>query len=109
MHQAIYEELKRVAQAGSYTTYSDIAPLARLNMDNQSDRNKMGEILGEISVYEHQQDRPLLSVVVIHRDDNMPGLGFFNLARELGVYKGKDDFEFFIAELRRVHDHWKNV
>jgi len=107
MHQAIYEQLKSVAQQGNVTTYSDIAPLANLDMGNQADRNKIGEILGEISTFEHEHKRPLLSVIVIHRDNNMPGQGFFNLARELGIYKGSDDFLFFVNELRRVHDYWK--
>ncbi len=34
MHQAIYEELQRVAKAQRVTAYSEIAPLAGLDMAN---------------------------------------------------------------------------
>ena len=109
MHTAIYERLKAVAKAGSVITYGEIAPLADLDMANPDDRNRISEILDEISIYEHQQGHPLLSTVVILRDDNIPGQGYFKMARRVGVYRGNDDFLFFHNELRRVHDFWKNV
>ncbi len=106
MNEEIYERLKVVARAGQVATYSEIAPLAGLDMADPDDRNQIGNLLGEISTFEHQHGHPLLSVVVIHRDNNIPGNGFFNLARDLNVYNGMDDFLFFIQELRRVHDFW---
>ncbi|MBI4524721.1 MAG: hypothetical protein HY695_13030 [Deltaproteobacteria bacterium] len=102
----IYEQLKEVATRKSTTTYGEIAPLIGLDMTEAADRNRLGNLLGEISTLEHRNGRPLLSVVVVHRDNNMPGNGFFKLARRLGAYTGRDDFEFFIHELKRVHDHW---
>jgi len=108
MHQAIYERLKSVARAGAYVTYTDIAPLAGLDMSNPDDRNKIGELLGEISIHEHQQGHPLLSVIVIHRENNIPGHGFFQLARELNLYSGRDDLLFFIQEFERVRHFWRN-
>jgi hypothetical protein len=107
LHQPIYDQLVAVAREQDVTRYADIAPLADLDMGNELDRAKIGEILGEISTFEHQQRRPMLSAVVIHRDNNMPGQGFFTLARELGLYRGIDDFMFFVQELRRVHDYWR--
>jgi hypothetical protein len=85
MHEKIYEELGRVAKGQPTITYSKIAPLANLDMDNPSHRDEIGQLLGEISKYEHSQQRPLLSAVVIHQDNNMPGQGFFKLAKELGL------------------------
>lgn len=108
MNEILYEILKEVARHGRITYYADISPQFGLDMANQQDRNEIGALLGEISTYEKNQGRPLLSVVVIHRDNNVPGLGFFNLARELNVYNGADDVLFFIQELRRVHDYWQN-
>ena len=94
MHQAIYEELKDVAARGTTATYSEIAPLADLDMDDPSHRDEIGRLLGEISEHEHGKNRPLLSVVVIHKDNNMPGPGFFKLAKRLGRYDGRDDLKF---------------
>jgi hypothetical protein len=112
MHQGIYTKLKSVAKSQGITTYSEIAPMAGLDMANPDDRNKMGELLGEISTFEHNQKppRPLLSAVVIHRDNNIPGKGFFTLARDLGLQSATtDDLLFFIGELRRVHDYWRTA
>jgi hypothetical protein len=107
MHQAIYDDLKRVAKAQSTVTYSEIAPLAGLDMSNIADRNEIARILGEISSFEHSQGRPMLSVVVVLQGEYMPGQGFFTLARELSLYSGHDDLAFFSRELGKVHAAWK--
>lgn len=106
MHEQIYRTLIDVARSGRYTTYAEIAPLAGLDMPLQADRTEIGRILGEISTFEHSQGRPLLSAVVIHSDNNMPGEGFFRLARQLNLHTGTDDLQFFIQELRKVHEYW---
>jgi hypothetical protein len=107
MHQAIYERLRQIAKAQNTTTYSEVAPLAGLDMANPADRNEIARILGEISSFEHGQGRPMLSAVVMLQGDNMPGQGFFTLARELGLYTGGDDLTFFARELARVHASWR--
>lgn len=104
----IYELLQRVAREQRTTTYGDIAPLAGLDMESPADRDRMRELLGKISTYEHQNKRPMLTAVVVHKQDGRPGDGFFELARHLGLMaKGGDREEFFVRELDRVHKHWK--
>ena len=110
MHQAIYEELMRVAKGQRLTNYGDIAPLARLDMRNPVDRNEIGRILDEISNAEHQQSRPLLSAVVVQKEFNIPGKGFFALARRLDLYSGHDDLSdvaFWASEVTKVHAAWR--
>ena len=104
--QAIHEELLRVARSGQVVNYSDVAPLAGLNMDSPQDRNQIADILDDISRAEHDAGKPLLSAVVIRRDKNMPGTGFFTLAKRLGLHRGGDDLQYWLEELRRVHDYW---
>lgn len=65
--------------------YADLIEKAQLNlsMRNPHHRGILGEILGNISIFEHENDRPLLSCVAVlanlkHSD------GFFKLADELG-------------------------
>jgi len=105
--QTIYERLSEVAQGREYVNYSDVAPIAGLNMESPADRNEIADILDGVSQAEHDAGRPLLSAVVIRIDSNMPGKGFFTLARRLGLHRaGENDLTFWLRELNRVYDHW---
>jgi len=113
MHQEIYERLQEVARRRNVVYYSEIAPLAGLDMSLECDRAEIGCLLGEISTCEHEHGRPLLSAVVVHKPDPQseeslgPGQGFFTLARELGLMAPDDDEDdFWQHELRRAYDHW---
>jgi hypothetical protein len=110
INQQIYERLQEVANEGELTTYGEIAPLANLNMENPDDRNKMAQILGDISTHEHEQGRPMLSAIVVLAEIGYPGEGFFTLARELGLLHGNKEFDnldFFVQEVKRVYACWK--
>lgn len=107
MHLPIYEELKRIAAAGRRTFYSEIAPLVELDMASPRDRGRISDILVEISRREHEAGRPLLSAVVVSQATNMPGKGFFNLAREFQLlHSGESEVAFFRSEIARVHRAW---
>jgi hypothetical protein len=111
IHQQIYARLKEAAKNGDLIAYGEIAPLANLNMESPDDRNKIAHILGDISKYENELGRPLLSSIVVLAGIGYPGEGFFNLARELGLHHGTkefDDLDFFTQEAKRVHAYWKN-
>jgi len=48
----------------------------------------------------------MLSVVVVYKHgEQMPGPGFFELARSLG-HQFRDETQFWIEELRRVYRVW---
>lgn len=107
--QALMDRLQAVARTGGTTTYSDVAPYAGIDIGNPHFGSPLGLILDEVNRVEYRQGRPLLSAVVILKDGNMPGRGFFECARELRRYSGKGDLEhlgFWVEELRRVHDYW---
>lgn len=106
MHEQIYEKLKEVARRGTVTYYSDIAPMAGLDMDLPNDRYEIGAILDDINQHEQELDHPMLSAVVVHKESLKPGQGFFTLARSLGLFVGNDKDRFYIHELRKVHDYW---
>ena len=106
MNADIHEKLKEVAHRQSTIAYSELAPLADLDMGRSPDRAEMGRILGEISTYEHGQRRPMLSAVVTQKDGG-PGKGFYTLARELKLMpRGMSQIAFWSQELKRVYDHW---
>ena len=108
MYDKLCEKLREVARQQSTTHYEDIAPMLGLMMGDPADRVRIGQILGEISKQEHDAGRPMLSAVVTHKGDERPGLGFFELAQELGLVGTMDSETFFIHELKRVHRYWAN-
>jgi hypothetical protein len=78
-------------------------------MASQADRNRIAELLGEISTHEHNMAHPLLSAVVLLADEGKPGQGFFTLARDVGLYQGDDDLKFWLDEIKQVHAHWSGA
>lgn len=114
MNQVLYDELVRVARNRGLTYYSRVAPLVGLTMDREEDRDQIARLLGEIARYEHQQGRPMLTSLVIHKgNDNNPGEGFYSIATELDIYSGsRDQLErvtFWSNQVTGVHNYWPNA
>ena len=73
-------------------------------------RNVVGKLLDDINRSEHEQGRPLLSVIVVHKGKTMPGEGFFMCARDLGLYQtGQDRAVFVEHEREAVFTAWTNA
>ncbi|WP_295221319.1 hypothetical protein [uncultured Chryseobacterium sp.] len=94
----------------TYQKLSDACNL-KLNMqENPYDRIIIGSILGEISEYEHDNKRPLLSALVIRLSDGEEGEGFYKLAERLGYGKVKklknDLFEY--KQINLSIDYWND-
>ena len=105
------QRLIREAKARRRVYYGDIAGIVHLDMGRPPDRNKIAQVLGEISMYEHEHHRPMLTVIVVRKRDGTPGPGFFTLAQDLGRYSGNDDQaarRFLDAETERVWDYWSH-
>ena len=65
----------------------------------------LADMLGEISTAEDAAGRGMLSVVVVHKEDNMPGKGFFELAKILGR-DVSDKEKFWVNEAKKVYSSW---
>ena len=98
----IYHKLIDVARAGEIISYNDIGKIRNLRGRSR----ELFQVLDYINRYEHQQGHPMLSAVVISTVKNLPGMGFFKLARNLGVYQESSNLLFWVNELHRVHDFW---
>jgi hypothetical protein len=90
-------------------SYTNVGRLVGLDMELAPDRATISEMLDHISREEHSAGRPLLSAVVVHENDgilSIPGRGFFDLARNLGLLQGRQAMSeviFLADELRRVY------
>lgn len=104
------EEIRRTliarAREGRTISYSEL--ISQVHTVRLSpDASALAAMLGEISEAEDAQGRGMLSVLVVHRDGDMrPGLGFFELARKLGRDTSDTD-RFWLEELKRVTDSWR--
>jgi hypothetical protein len=67
---------------------------------------KFWAILGDVASDEATAKRGLLSVIVVHKGDDMePGFGFYELAKYFGR-KTHDKTTCFIEEMHFVHAQW---
>lgn len=99
-----------VASKRSIIIYSDLCQKAALKLDMSipADRGKIGDILGNISTFEYNSGRPLLSSVVTTVNGEQ-GDGFFKLAEILGFgewKKLKKTGVFEIEMMKKTHDYW---
>ena len=94
-----------VAARRRVIAYSElVARIHSLDLEPQGER--LAHLLGEISTAEHEAGRGMLTVLVVHKQgDQMPGPGFFQLARSLG-HDTKDREGFWIGELEKVYGAW---
>ena len=104
--KAVYEEVVKVAQNGDVITYSKVAQRAGIDTNSDGWNWRIRDTLDTISRREHRKGRPLLSGVVVNKKTGMPGAGFFKLAKDLGLYDGDDDLEYWSKELHRVYAYW---
>jgi hypothetical protein len=106
--------LHRVARAQSRITYSDLCDEMRETglIDLEPRGPQLSWMLGQINVLEAQQGRPLISVVVIHKGgDNLPGSGFWEMAKLIGIPIGRTEEErlaFCSREMELCHSYWRN-
>jgi len=104
----LFSRLLSFARAEKTVSYSEIAGLVSLDMNNPSDRDYLGHLLGFISSAEAHEGRPMLSAVVWHKGENTIGAGFQKLGTELGLRRSNDDDDsFLVREVQRAFATWK--
>jgi hypothetical protein len=96
-------------------TYSELVPLV-LAIDwpdgpHTHEGQQMGYLLGQVSFDELDlvEDHPLLSALVISKEENMPSGGFWSFLAELGVSVGPSPDQrmvFWLKELNRCFDFY---
>ena len=102
---------RRTNQAINYQALSDECHLGINMQHGQHIRNQMASILGDISRYEHENGRPLLSSLVLRLHDNYEGDGFFKLAESLGFGNWqtlRDNELFEVQQIRQCISFWSN-
>ena len=108
--KTIRQILIDVASKGSTITYTSLCSRAGLELDmhNRQHASLLGDIIGDISTYEVEHGRPMLSSVVLTKN-GYEGNGFFRLAEELFNFTiNKQDEKVFQNEMiKKTHKYWE--
>ncbi len=109
MNQEIRQFLIDQCVKGESIYYEVIGQRLRLNLSIESDRHILSSTLGEISAFEHENNRPLISSIVIYKQKNDHGHGFYNLCEELGIGKAsKLEKEFYgFTQIEECKKFWQ--
>lgn len=102
-------ELARKKKTITYQDLSDSCNLKLIMRDSEFARAEMGRILGDISTFEFNNKRPLISSLVLSKGDNYQGDGFYKLAETLGLgnwKKLKNDISFEVGQMNACYDFW---
>jgi hypothetical protein len=105
--------LHGVARDQTTITYADLcaemATAGMLRLEPHS--SALAALLGQINVLELEAQRPLITAVVVHKGGDMfPGVGFWNMARDVGIDPGATEelrLAFWVKEFARCHSYWK--
>jgi len=92
-----------VAKERQTVTYSELA--GQLTTTYAPNGKPFADLLSDISRKTHAERGALLSAVVVHAGDGLPGDGFFTLAHELGL-RFEDREAFWDSEIAKVYKAW---
>jgi hypothetical protein len=89
-------------------SYTDLVnSLTAINIAPHDPR--LYHFLEEIVIDEHNNARPLITVLVVHKHgDQMPGNGFYEIADRLG-FDIENREGFWIQELQRTLNYWQQA
>ena len=113
MDYRVRTHLIELASKGKTTTYQELSNACHLGLDMQAseyDRVEIGKILGEISMFEHSNGRPLLSAIVLTKGSHYEGDGFYKMAQDLGFgpWITLRESAFDVMEINHCFEFWKN-
>lgn len=109
-YQTVYSLLVEAARCRRTVTYKEIAGIMGLLPSGNYMGVETGHLVGEISEDEHRNGRPMLSALVVHSTDGMPGKGLYTLARGLGKLQEATrdgELRFWETEKAAVYAAWQ--
>ncbi|RDY22428.1 hypothetical protein CHF27_013495 [Romboutsia maritimum] len=91
-------------------SYSELSEKVGIILGKNSE---LYHYIGDLSYYSFDNEMPLISAIVVRKEENMSGEGFYGVyedKRDIKVNKNKH-IEVFIEELNRVmkYDNWDKL
>jgi hypothetical protein len=108
MDQTVRKFLIDQCVKGEPVYYEVIGNILNLNLDLDSDRGILSKTLGDISTFEFEKGRPLISSIAIYKQKNDHGYGFYDLCQDLKIGKAKalQDKLYGFTEMERSKTYW---
>lgn len=75
------------APGNVYLYYRDIADLLGYEIECESDGDRIGIVLANASRVEFPSSQLIIASIVVSVDFRRPGIGFYDLAEELGLFQ----------------------
>ena len=95
--------LQAYANLRSTIFYSQLAQQIKAVRFTDGHDSRLWHLLAELSQDEVAAERPMISAIVVHKDNGQPGSGFFELAKELDRFNGRDSLRFWVDEVQKVY------
>jgi len=108
----VRQRLRKVAAGHSSITYSDLCTelWRATELQVEPHGSPLAALLGQVNVLEREENKPLISCVVVHKAGDMkPGVGFWNMAKVMDLDVGDTEEQrerFWVAELTRCYEVW---
>lgn len=102
--QQVKDAIVARAKSRRLIYYSELAALITA-VPLEAHDVRLFQLLCDVSTEAHENGQPLLSALVVHKSDEQPGAGFYELADSLG-FTVRDKIAFWAEQVRQVHDHW---
>lgn len=85
--------------------YGTIYDEVKIDKNDVSQRNEVNRILGELSEESYGKFGYMISSIVVTKETNMPGEGYYGLYEELS---GKDSgFDAWVEDVKKVYGSFK--
>jgi hypothetical protein len=110
----VYNRLKQLAGAKQPITYGQLLREMDIDPRESWEKNRhqeLRDIIGKISSEEYEKGNPLLSALVVHEEDRLPGEGFFvGLLEQIGkkpIHNRDKQLAFWVKEVKAIYEKWK--
>ncbi len=108
----VYSDLICAARNHTTINYKDVAREMGIDQTGNHMGAETGHLLGEISENEHNNGRPMLSVLALKTNYDHPGKGFYKLANLLGLLDEnvttEDKRLFWEKQCALVYKEWSD-
>lgn len=103
--------VQRIKNERDTITYKELANNIGMDVGSAGFGRELGGLIGDLSSYSFDNGMPLISVLVVRKEDYRPGSGFYTLYKQKKGINVKDKEVVFIDELNKVlhYDNWDRL